>query len=271
MSNSIMNGISYELMLKEEYLRRKAKNSAYSTRSFSRDLGISQPYLHQLFHRKRNLSDEKALVLADRLKWGKAQKKLFGLLVRYAASQDPEAKALMAEEIRQLPKKNVEFFDLKSDEFSLIADWYCYALLELTTVESFEPSEEGISRRLGISKEETKSAIARLKRLGLLETKGNRLIKIKSFYKFGEIPSAALKRHHMQSMDLAKVALNVQDLDMRDFSSVTFGMDTKQIQQAKAMIAQFRRNLMTLMEDSSEKRAVYKMSIQLFRLDKDLE
>lgn len=267
----MMNGISYELMLKEEYLRRKAKNPGYSTRSFSRDLGISQPYLHQLFHRKRNLSDQKALELVDRLKWGKSQKKLFVLLVRYASCQDPEAKALMAEEIRQLPKKNAEFFDLKADEFSLIADWYCYALLELTTVESFESSEDWISKRLGISLAETQSAIARLQRLRLLENKQNKLRKLKSSYKFGDVPSAALKRHHTQSMELAKVALHLQDFDTRDFSSVTFAMDPKQIQQAKTMVAQFRRNLMTLMEESSEKKAVYKMSVQLFRLDKDLE
>jgi len=54
-----------------------------------------------------------------------------------------------------------------------MADWYHDAILELSKVPGFELADKYISRRLGISLFQARSAIQRLKRLGLISVDEN--------------------------------------------------------------------------------------------------
>ena len=51
------------------------------------------------------------------------------------------------------------------DKFSVISEWYHYAILELTYVSGFKADYKWIARKLSITVEEAKVAIERLIRL----------------------------------------------------------------------------------------------------------
>ena len=67
-----------------------------------------------------------------------------------------------------------EIQQLADDAARVIAEWYHYAILELTRLENIKPDSRWIARVLGITTDEVNLAVTRLLRLGLLEMAGRR-------------------------------------------------------------------------------------------------
>ena len=68
------------------------------------------------------------------------------------------------------------YFELAVDTFNVIADWYHYAILELSKMEGFRSEPRWIAKKLHLTMAETRTAIGRLLRLGLLKEADGRLI-----------------------------------------------------------------------------------------------
>jgi uncharacterized protein (TIGR02147 family) len=257
----------YQILLKQEMLDRKRINSRYSARAMARDLELSAAFFSQLMNGKRALSDETAESIARRLNWNSSKRRAFVLLVQIARAKSPELKSALTKEFKKLkvPVRAREGFRrLNLDSFSLISEWYHYALLELTEVGQFQPDVRWIAKRFRLPAEKIKLAVERLIRVGLLSPEFK---KLEGNYRIGDIPSLAIRNYHHQMLRLADFALENQGSETRDFSSCTMALDPRKIPQARELIREFQKELMELME-GGEKTAVYQMSMQLFRLDK---
>lgn len=69
---------------------------------------------------------------------------------------------------KKLNEIGYDYLQVSIDTCSVISDWYHYAILELTYVSGFKANPNWIVKKLSITVEESKSAVERLKRLGLL-------------------------------------------------------------------------------------------------------
>lgn len=261
--------ISYQSILKNELLNRKRKNATYSGRSFARDLELSPAFLTQVLNQKRKLSDEKAVRISVKLKLSSVQKKLFINLVRLDMTQDPRSQKILKEEIADLLSKHPKFTLLSEDTFTIVADWYYFGILELTTLKIFKNDPEWIAKKLSIATTEAKVAIDRLKRVGLLTEDDNGILKkVEKDYLFENIPSSAIRKHHHQTLDLAHTALDKQSLQEREFFTISMPMNSKNMNKAKQAIREFSEKLMSEMQ-SAEPESIYKLAVQFFRLDKE--
>ena len=260
--------ISYQSILKNELLSRRRKNSSYSIRSFARDLDISQSFLTQVLNQTRKLGDEKAIRISDSLKLSSAQKRLFVNLVRLELTRDPSSQKILRSEIDKLLKKHPKFTLLSEDTFKIVADWYYFAILELTTLKTFKGNPEWISKKLSVPLVDVKIAIDRLKRVGLLVENNGRLTKTERDYLFENVSSLAIRRHHHQSLDLARLALEKQPMNTREYFTISMPMNLKNMTKAKQAIREFSEKLMAEMQES-EPQAIYKLAVQFFRLDKE--
>lgn len=258
--------LTYQGILRNELSIRRRKNPAYSIRSFARDLELSQSFLTQVLNRKRKLSDEKAILIAERLKLRAAQKKLFVSLVRIELARNPQTKEILRAEVDDHIRKHPTFALLSEDTFNIVADWYYFAILELSATKGFRNDPEWISRKLKVPVIDIKLAIDRLLRVGLLKDTNGKLKKVKKDYLFANVPSTAIRRHHQQTLGLANAALARQALERREFFTVSLPMDPARIARAKEMIREFSGRLMSEMQ-ASEPKSVYKLAIQFFRLD----
>lgn len=259
---------TFQSMLKDEFSERKSRNSKYSLRAFARDLDLTSGFLTSLLKEKKALSFEKAIHVTQRLGWSEEKRSRFQNLVRWQKAKNLELKRQIESEMRQLETDPVRFSKLERDTFRIIADWYHYAILELSDLkQSIVADPKWVSARLNITESQATQAILRLKRVGLLVLKGKALVKSNKNYSFGDIPEAALRLHHTQFLNKASVALKTQDFPQRDFSSVTLSFDRADLEKAKEKIKKFRRDFMA--EFSRENPdSVYQISIQLFRLDR---
>lgn len=224
---------------------RQSQNSSYSLRAFARDLKVSPATLSQVLSGKRRFSTKNARLVAEALEFSPQQyEKLFSSKI---SSQD-------------------NYFALSDDEFHLISDWYCLGILSLARIKSNKANAGWISERLGITRVEAESGLQRLKRLQLIEVREGRLWRTsKALIAGRDIPSAAIRKYHRSNLQLAIEALERVPMELRDFSAVTFPMESKNLAKAKDLIQRFRVELAELLE-SEDAKEVYTFALQLFPL-----
>lgn len=244
---------AFRLWLQKQFTERCKKNASYSLRAFAKSLDMDASTLSQILSGKRKLSKKSVTAICDKLTVSQKELINFGMV----------NKNLLADE---------DFLQLSADTFSAIADWYHYAILELTFVTNFKSDAKWISRKLSITTEEAKSAIERLKRLALLHEENGFLKKTsKMLTNNGVInTSGAHKELQRQIINKALESIDNTPAAEKNITSMTMAIDVTKLDQAKALIAKFRREMSELMETDDQTR-VYNLAVQLYPISKSEE
>ncbi len=261
----------YQPFLRDVLARRRAGNARYSLRAFARDLGISAPQLSGVMRGTKGLSPATATRVAARLKLGGTDQRRFQRLVEKSDARSASTRGAAARDLATSTHA-AAFRELTLDGYRLIADWYHFAILELTEIPGVELAPEPIAALLGLDVATVTDAIDRLKRRGLLcrvpgsKTKWRKTDK--HLTTSDGVASAAIRETTRQLLHKAEEALETQTVDERDVSTVTFAIDPKRLPEAKRVIAAFRRQMIALLEQEPRSE-LYCLAVQLFRLTTD--
>jgi transcriptional regulator with XRE-family HTH domain len=243
----------FRLWLQKQFSERCKKNSRYSLRAFAKNLELDPSTLSQVLSGKRKLSKKNTLNICKKLSATTKELQMFGLL---------ENKVI----------ESTDYHQINIDTFSIISEWYHYAILELTYVSGFKTEPKWIAQNLFITAEEARSAIERLIRMGLLLEENGSLIKAsKQLTNYGIINTSAAHKE-LQKHIISK-ALNAVDecsQKEKDITSMTMAIDTKNLDKAKKLIQKFRRDLCELLEEGNQEQ-VYNLGIQLYPISKKQE
>ena len=239
---------NYREEIKLNLLKRKSNNSSYSLRAYSRDLGVSLTALSSLISGKRNLSLKNALKVAQGLSFSPLQTKL------------------MIQSINSV--SSIQFIEgselVKEDEFNLIANWYCIALLTLIRNKKTKNKPKELSNKFGVDSSKIKESILVLKRLGYIEIIDGFLIrKINSIKTTNNIPSEALKKYHKSNLELAQKSLFCADVNERHITNLSLSVAKKDLAKANKLINKFKKEFDEKM-DNKKSDKVYNFSIQFF-------
>lgn len=229
-------------LLDSELQKRQDLNPSYSLRAFAKYLEVSPATLSQVISGKRELGR-------------KGQEKILSKLDIKEASN------------KNSTKKVESKLKLEEDIFELIAKWHYFAILGLSKVKGAKADPQWIAHKLGITIGEANKAIVRLERLGIIE-----ISKDKSFTQISptlttkdEVPSAAIREYHQSILKMAQFKIEQVPVEEREYRSITFAGNSKQIKKAKKII----QELKDLVSESMEKGdcdQVYQFSVQLFPL-----
>ncbi|WP_413287986.1 TIGR02147 family protein [Bdellovibrio sp. HCB337] len=232
-------------LLKSEFLRRKRDNKNYSLRAFAAYLEIPAGRLSEILSGKRPVSKKMKDKLALRL----------GLKGLDELIENPVPGASFS--------NRDDYHFLTDDVFSVLADWYHFAILSLADTKDFRHDPKWIAKRLNISAIEATEALAKLKKLGLIEIINNKFKKTnKNVSTSSDIQSQALRVSHRQSIEQALLALNEVPFELRDITSITMAIDLKKIAIAKKIIKEFRLRMSDVLESGAQTE-VYNLNIQL--------
>jgi len=241
-----MNLSSHQELLEKEYSLRRLRNPCYSLRAFSRDLNIGIASVSEVIQGKRKLSEDNLLKVAEKL------------------SLSPlDVERLKGSETKAEEK---EYLRLEEERFALISDWQHFAILNLAQTRGNRACPKWIAKRLCVSFIEARNAFNRLIALELISVTGKKMNRTTKpiITSFG-IPSTALKKHHSQLIEKAKLSVFKDSLDKREIVSITMAIDPKKLPVAKRMISRFLKKLSNVLEVSPQKE-VYNLNIQLFPL-----
>lgn len=237
--------------LAHEFTSRCKKNPRYSIRAFSQLLQMDSSSVSQLLSGKRQASE-----------------KMVKRLLEILAPSPEQRRALLSP--TETTQTNHDYKKLTLDAYALIADWYHYAILEITYTQSFKNSPQWIAKKLNITALEAKLAIERLKRLGLLEEVEGKLVKAKTFitnFSHGDT-SSALKKLQRKILEMALMAIDNTPMEEKDITSMTLAIVPEKLPEAREKIKKFRRELSEFLENGQQKR-VYHLGIQLYPVSKE--
>jgi uncharacterized protein (TIGR02147 family) len=237
-------------LIKAEFLRRKRDNKNYSLRAFAEYLEIPPGRLSELLSGKRPVSKKMKVKISLRL----GLKNIDEFLDNTVGNLTFE--------------KREDYHFLNNDAFSVLADWYHFAILSLADTKDFQAEPKWIAKRLGISVVEATLALAKLQKLGIIELEDGAFRKThKNVSSTTDIESQALRISHRQSIQQAMLAINEVPIDLRDITSITMAIDLKRLPIAKKIIKEFRLKMSDLLEQGDQSE-VYNLNIQLLPVSK---
>lgn len=260
--------LNYRSYITREFERRCKKNSQYSLRAFARDLDMAVSSLSEVLRMQTGLSEKSASKLIPKLNLTEEDSDYFKALVQFEHSRSKIKKIQAQKQLEDLKKKR-EFTLVDQEKAKIISDWYYTAILELTEIECFKPQETWIAKRLGLNLELTHAAVQRLFQLGLLTTKKDQWIKTHKQISFqSNVSNNDFKKHHLQMLDKAKLAITNLSPQEREISSVTLAISCKELTLIKKYLSDVRKKLMLTADQQQSKDRVFGLSLHFFPLDR---
>jgi len=245
--------------LREILLNMMVSNPKYSARAFARDLGVSSPFINMVLNGKKKLSLNRAVEITQIFKLSEEEKQNLLQATLQDSGVNLEVKTKFNRSCLQ---------SLSEEQFKVIADWYHFAILDLTTTKKFQANSQWIARKLELRPLEVEVAIARLIKVGLLRENGNRLEKTNLQIDVPTQASApAVREHHRQMMRRAEEHLKKIDqksFESRMICSVTFAGDKNLIEAARQKVLDFQQELASFMSAGKSCEDVYQLNIQFF-------
>lgn len=255
----------------------KYSHGPYNLKNWANRLGYRSPSSLAMVLNKQRLPTVKMIgSFAEDFNFTKSERKYFELLVTVERKKQSGGDiSELIEEANRISGLN-EVQRINYDQFSVVSDWYCYAIKSLVSNKHFLYDEDWIFKALRrkVSKAQIKNAINNLKNVGLLmddEEKGLKENPVKT-HTGNQVPSAAIKNHHRGMLVQAAQALDEQDVDNRMFQGLTLNLKKEaDLKEAFQDIINFVSEFNEKYRDDVEGDAVYQLNMQLFEHTKDLE
>jgi len=267
-TNTVYNYQSPRQFLLDYLSNRQKTDPNFSVRKWAKEMGLkTHSLLVMLLQNKREIRIQHCDFLCKGSNLDTNEKAYFKTLVQYKDAQTIEEKNHIATFLQDIHPGN-DFKCKEITEFSVIANWVHMAILAMTQLRDFKGTEEEVAVLLKgkITITEIRSAMIRLMDLKLIKWNENGIL-VPTYNRVttrDDINNEGAKEYHRQVLDLAKNAIDNQDLSDREFQSFTMAVSKDKIPLIKEMIRKFRAKLSKVASGNGDN--VYQTSIQFFQL-----
>lgn len=252
-------------------MEKKSKNAGFSLRAWCKQLGFRNPStLSAVLQGRRHLSPELAHRLAGSLCVTNEERRYFEVLAMMDKAKTPIERDVYIGILDSIRPLSHRITPLEVEHFRFIAEWHHVAILEMVSLKDFENDAKWIADQLGpeISVAAVQEAIARLIKLGWLELDAHkRLVKKVGRYFVGDsVPSDAVRNHHEQMIERAKLALHTQSFGERDFRGTTLAIKEEHLPNLLEAAKTFHDSVHKFNADRDADK-VYRINTQVFRIN----
>jgi uncharacterized protein (TIGR02147 family) len=253
---------------------REGQETGFSIRAWAKEMGLrSHSLLVLLLQGKRPIRLRHIEFLAPVLRLSSAERLYFQAMIQLANAKSEEERRLCEIWLADLhPGGNFRVQEL--DQYAVIAHWIHTAILTLVRVPSFRGTPEEVVARFGsrVTLTEARTAILRLEELGLLKRgPEGRLVATNTMVSTRDDSSMkAVREHHKQVTELARLAVDHQDVTEREFQAFSVAVRPDQISLVKEMIRRFRMQVAQALHSNHDSDLpptdIYQVNLQFFRL-----
>ena len=264
----------YRKYLRDYYEARRAALKAFTHRYISQAIGFkSTGTFAQILQGKTNMSPHTVASFVRFLALKKDEADYFELLVLFSQSKGHTEKKRYFERIIAFPKSNLKQVD--STQYAFYEKWYYSVIREVLAFHPFKDDYRELSRMLepAISTAEAQKAIKLLEELGLIRRNETGAYEksdpvITSGY---DTRSLAVNQFIIETLDLAKVALDKLPRDERSLSALTLSLPEDGYAMVEEKIKNFRRELLELARNCPDPKRVIQVNFQIFPVSKKPE
>lgn len=257
----------FRTILLNEFEKRQRARMNYSVRAFARDIGLTPSTLSDLLNKKHGLSLKRANDVARRLKFSDHLRAYFLDLVESQCART-EAKRKHARERLKHHAKPIEYKQLTGDALEVFGHWSYVAILAMIDNHNGAITPAQMANSLNLKLEAVSAALDRLTRLQVIHKSDGRFMRLsENFFVNSTVPSQAIRRFHKEVMDVAKRAIEEQEISRRKFLTSVLSFDACRVDEARLHIENVHAEFIQKFGTDDHVNSVYAFAIQFFQMD----
>ncbi|MBF0106522.1 MAG: TIGR02147 family protein [Deltaproteobacteria bacterium] len=260
----------YRKFLRDLYEYKKETTPFFSYRYFSKMAGFTSPnYFKLIMDGDRNLSGGAINKFIKALKLNIKEARFFRLLVMMNQADTAEERDFYT---RQILKGRVykTLKPLTQAQYDYYSNWYLIPMRELVGRSDFKIDPKWIARQFTpeLSEAQVKDGIKTLLKLGLVEETANGSLTQTDFaITTGEdVASQAVVNYHRHMIQMGAEALDRFEAKDRDISSLTMGVGRETFKKIKAMVHEFRKEIIAVVKEDKNIDDIVQVNFQVFPL-----
>lgn len=271
----------YQYQKAEDYLQdvwneKRKKNSLFTIRAWAAQMSLTHHNpLHEMIKGKRKVPKATIPKLITSLGLNAHEGLYLESMIDLSRARSVEEKTIYLERMKTLsPKQTVMFTELES--FRMLQNPLHFFVAELAHQKDFKSDPNWIKERLAhnYSLSDINEVLERLINLDILrEDIDGKLHRVDRFIQSkSDISDKALKEYHKNLMNLAKDAVETQDVMSREFQGMALNVDSSRLPEAKKMIRSFVAQFTNEFDQpKSKNEELYQLNLQFFGITKTIK
>lgn len=257
--------------LKDLLEEKKKENRQFSHRAVLQKMGVSSTgFLANVLSGRKNLTPDQVQKLGIILKLKAAEARYFECLVLFTQARSLEDRN--AQMKRMVANQKVETRALSKKQLNLFSKWHYVVLREMLYFHRLKEDYRTAGRMLmpPIPSEDVEKAVKELEALEFIERDAEGVYRQKdaAVTTGNEIRSLQVANFQMETMELAKAALDKLPMAERDISCMTVTLSMESFDQVKSEIQAFRKRLSAIAVADQNSDQVFQCNIQFFPVTK---
>jgi uncharacterized protein (TIGR02147 family) len=256
----------YRKWFQDKFNDLKEKKPIISWRYIGQKLEIDPGNLLRIAQGKIHLSIKHVPLLSDFFGLQGRERKYFEEMVYFGRARTDKETLDHYEKMQMI--RSVDLKYLEEDELEFYQHWYHNTIRSLISINSIRDEYALLGRMCQpeLDAKTVHNSVLLMEKLGLLQRNAQGIWEVadqfvSSGYKW---KNQAVREFQLQTLDLAKEALERHAPPYRDISTVTFPINKKDISAIKERIRNFRAELLRFSKDTQDDNAIMQLNIQLF-------
>jgi len=271
MSPSIYRYTEPHTFLKDAWAAKKAKNPAFSMRSWSKKLGFgNNSPLSLMLAGKRPIPKKYIPAFAEELDLDPRESQYLDALVDFGNARNPKERQYYLERLQTIsPEQPMQVLEL--EHFKFLGDPIHTCILEMIDLKGFRNDPAWIKEHLKfpVTLDRVEGALDRLVALGLVrETADRRLEKCQRHLSTRrDVVDKGVQDYHQHVSLLASEMVQSQPLGTREFNAYAINIHKDSLPAAKQLMREFvDRFIREIEAKPGEGQETYQLNLQFFGL-----
>lgn len=265
---SIYDYLDYRAFLKDFYEKQKASHGFFSYRYFGSKVGIDPSYLLKIVLKSRHLSEKSIGNMCTFCGFSTNEAEYFHSLVHFAKAHTQRESKVLFEKL--IATRYVKSHQLVQQQYEYFRAWYHPVVRSVLEYFDFKDDFALLGKQLSppITAKEARQSVELLEKLRLLhrDQEGRYRLTEAAVTTGEEWRSVAIAAFQEQTMRLSQEASDRHERALRDVSTVTMNINAADFEVIRERITEFRRSLISFVNESSNSDRTYQLNIQLFPL-----
>lgn len=260
--------LDYRTYLKDFYEERKEMHSYFSYRVFGSKVGIDPSYLLKVLLKNRHLSEESIPRVNTFCGLTGTEAEYFHTLVHFVKAKSQHESKLHFEKLLSI--RYVKSRHLIEPQYEYFSTWYHPVVRSVLEYFDFKNDYALLGQQLSppISAKEARASVRLLEKLKLIRqlNDGRYELTEMAVTTGDEWKSVAVAAFQEQTIRLSQESIDRHDRSLRDISTVTMNICASDFEELRERITDFRRSIISFVNESAEPDRTYQLNIQLFPL-----
>lgn len=260
----IFEYFDYQKFLRDYYEEERKEKSFMSFRYLGNHMNLDPGFLLKVIQGKHHLAKRSIAPVCKYFKFSERERHYFEVLVSYNKAKTPSDIKLYFERLMTL--KEPESRSLEEWQYAFYQKWYHSAVHALLYIYRFSGDYKALASVLTptITATQAKESIDLLIMIGLVKRGEDGIYRpTDNFITSGQRwQSAAIHNFQKETIKLSAQSLDIHPKELRDISTVTVSLSSKDLPEIRERIRQLRKSILSL-ENDYKPDTVFQINIQV--------